>query len=278
MLPTDKVTYTSRDGVAWVTLNEPESLNRLDRGPGSLGEQLLSRLAQADADSDVRCVVVSGAGTTFSSGGAPSGISGADPIRWFEFLEDNAEANRKIREMKKPTIGAINGLCLGAALVMATHLDILVAVDSARFGLIETRFGSTGAQTLVYHVGPQWAKLLAISGEIIGAAKAKEIGLVLEVFPPDVFLTRVADLARRVAAMPPDAVMINRRVINAAMDLMGWMVQTHVAAALNTIANSTSHRATDASGRVLAEVLAQEGWQAYKAARDAAFEPPWLNA
>ena len=277
MSRTDKVTYGCRDGVAWVTLNEPEALNRIDHGRGSLGEQLSGCLAWADADSDARCIVVSGAGRAFSSGGSPSGITGADPVRWFEFLEDNAEANRRIRALNKPTIGAINGICLGAALVMATHFDILVAAESARFGLIETRFGSTGAQTLVYHVGPQWAKILALSGELISASKAKEIGLVAEVFPVGIFHERVADLARRIAAMPADAVMINRRVINTAMDLMGWTMQTHVAAALNTIANATSHQAKSSRGRVLSDVLAEEGWEAFKAERDAAFEPPWLD-
>jgi enoyl-CoA hydratase/carnithine racemase len=277
MPKTDKVTYECRNGVAWITLNEPGVLNRIDQGPGSLGECLSSCLDRADADFEARCIVVTGAGRAFSSGGSPSGISGSDPLRWFELLENNAEANRRIRALRKPTIGAVNGICFGAALIMATHLDILVAGESAQFGLIETRFGSTGAQTLVYHVGPQWAKILALSGELISAAKAKEIGLVAEVCPDEGLSARVADLARRIASMPSDGVTINRRVINAAMDLMGWTMQTHVAAALNAIANSTSHDARSSNGRALFDVLAQEGWLAFKSERDAAFEPPWLG-
>jgi enoyl-CoA hydratase/carnithine racemase len=265
------------DGVATVTLNEPQVLNRINHGPGSLEDEYLTALTLADDDDAVRCIVVTGTGRAFSAGGDTQGIPADDPAAWHRFLESNVQANERIRALRTPTIGAINGLCYGAGLVMATHLDLLVAVEHARFGLIETRFGSTGAHTLPYLVGPQWAKFLAITGEIISARKAKEIGLVLEVFPPASFVDKVYDLASRVAAMPHDAVVFNRRVVNEAVSNMGWERQMRVATALNVIPNLLAGEATNAEGRNLRQVFHEEGWEAYKHARDAAFEPPWLE-
>jgi len=263
--------------VGLITLNEPSLLNRIDHGPGSIEEEFLDLMEQWDRDPGVRCIVVTGAGRAFSSGGDVSGTPVDDPPAWHRFLEDNVHSNRRIRELNTPTIGAINGLCLGAGFVLATHFDMLVASDEARFGLIETRFGSSGAHTLTYVVGPQWAKFLALSGEIITADTAREIGLVLRTFPATEFLERTLDLARRVAAMPHEAVVFNRRVVNAAVSLMGWEAQMGYSAALNTITNSVSRGARNGEGKVLSEVFREEGWTAFKKARDQAFEPPWLE-
>jgi enoyl-CoA hydratase/carnithine racemase len=274
----EHILYEVRDGVALVTLNDPEKLNVIDHGPGSMADDLLRALAIADADPDVRCVVLSGAGRAFSAGGHTAGGEPLEsPVEWYEFLEGNTRETDEIRSMRKPTIGAINGICYGFGLILATHLDMLVAVDTARFGLIETRFGSTGVQTLPFLVGPQWAKFLALTGEIITANKAKEIGLVLEVFPAETFEEKTLDLARRVAAMPKEGVMFNRRVVNSALMVMGWAVQRDFALALNTLTNLHVRDARAADGRVLSEVMRSEGWKAFKTARDAPFETPWLG-
>jgi enoyl-CoA hydratase/carnithine racemase len=152
-----------------------------------------------------------------------------------------------------------------------------VAVEGARFGLIETRFGSTGAQTLPFLVGGQWAKFLALTGELITAHRAREIGLVLEVFPENEFRGKVMDLARRVAAMPHDGVVLNRRVINHALDVMGWNEQRDYAIALNTVTNQMVRSARASDGRLLVEIRENEGWEAYKRARDEPFSDPWLS-
>ena len=127
-------------------------------------------------------------------------------------------------------------------------------------------------------VGPQWAKFLAISGELIDAHKAKEIGLVLEVIPHEQFGDKVQDLGRRIASMPPETVMLNRRLINGAMEIMGWTQQKQLTIALNAISNSVMDRAATPDGRVLSEILRDEGWKAFKEARDEPFEEPWLEA
>lgn len=270
------VTWRARNGVATITLNRPERLNAIDHGPGSMQRNVIEALERADRDPDIRCVVITGAGRAFSSGGMLHGGARETGVDWYWFMSENSADNERIRELRKPVIGAINGICYGAALMMAVHFDILIAADTARFGLIETRFGADGVDLLAYHVGPQWAKFLALSGDLIPAKKAKEIGLVLEVFPEATFETKVQDLARRIASMPPDAVMLNRRVVNSAMDMMGWKQQRLVADALNAVTNTVVKEQRAADGRLFSELMAA-GWSEYKQARDAPYTPPWLD-
>lgn len=269
--------YSVTEGVATFTLNRPDRLNAMDHGPGSLQRELVDALERADEDDEVRCSIVTGAGRAFSSGGE-LGAAGRlnSSSDWYWFLRQEDEDNERIRRLRKPTIGAINGMCFGAALIMAAHFDILVASDAARIGLIETRFGGTGVDVLAYHVGPQWAKFLALSGELLTAEKAQEIGLVLAVIPQAVFADKVADLGRRIASMPPAAVAMNRRVVNGVMDHMGWGSQKDLAMALNSVANGDLPQAAAADGRLFSE-LKEQGWAAFKQARDEPFRVPWLD-
>ena len=250
----------------------------MDHGPGSMQRQVVDEIARAHADPDVRCVVVTGAGRAFSSGGMMgSGAGHPETVReWLSFLDVEDDDNERIRDIGIPVIGAINGLCYGAGLMMAVHFDILVAAQSARFGLIETRFGSVGADVLTYLVGPQWAKFLALSGELIDSRTAQEIGLVLAVVEDHALRARTQDLARRVASLPPESVELNRRLLNAALNHQGWNSQKATARALNAITNSLQHEALAANGRKFTDLM-KDGWPAYKAARDEPFSPPWLQ-
>jgi enoyl-CoA hydratase/carnithine racemase len=277
--PTEpRLLYAVSDGVATVTLNRPARLNAIDHGPGSLQRELVETLERADADPDVRCMIVTGAGRAFSSGGelgaAADLLSSTD---WYWFLHQEDVDNERIRHLRKPVIGAINGLCFGAGLIMAVHFDFLVASDRARFGLIETRYGGTGVDVLAYHVGFQWAKFLSTTGELIDAPTAQQIGLVVAVVPDAAFAEKVSDLARRVASMPEVAVASNRRVVNGAMEHMGWTAQKEHALALNAVANGVGREARAADGRRFSDLLS-EGWEVFKEARDAPFRPPWLSS
>ncbi|WP_294569998.1 enoyl-CoA hydratase/isomerase family protein [uncultured Arthrobacter sp.] len=275
--PPRLVRYERVGRVAVVTLDNPDKLNVIDHGPDSMAAQLLDALRTADDDDDIGCIVLTGQGRAFSAGGGLGGMARTSPADWYAFIEGNAAETQAIRSLRKPTIGAINGICYGFGLILATHLDMIVASAEARFGLIETRIGSTGAQTLPYLVGPQWAKFLALSGEIISAQTARDIGLVLQIFPHDTFRAKVMDLARRVSEMPAEAVVLNKRVINSAMDLMGWETQRNLSTAINTVTNMASVDARSADGRRFADIMRDEGWSAYKAARDEPFTPPWLD-
>ena len=271
------VLYSVMDGVATITLNRPAQLNAITHGPGSMQAEIVQRLTDADLDDDVGCVVVTGAGRAFSSGGLTGAV---DPpqngLDWYWFLADEDIDNERIRELRKPVIGAINGLCYGAAMMMAAHFDFLVASTEARFGLIETRFGGTGAEALNYLIGPQWAKFLALTGELITARKAKEIGLVLEVVAPEQLSAKAQDLGRRIASMPRNTMIMNRRMINAGMNASGWRAQKEAGLAFNAVVNScfAEHRAWN--GERFADLMKND-WKAYKEVRDGPFKTPWLD-
>lgn len=271
------VLYSVEDGVATITLNRPQQLNPISHGPASMQRAIVDRLEEADADDSVGCVVITGAGRAFSSGGDYGSNRKLETgLDWYWFLTEEDLDNEKIRELRKPVIGAINGLCYGAAFMMALHLDILIAASDARLGLIETRFGGTGAEALNYLVGPQWAKFLALSGELITAQKAKQIGIVLEVVDPDALLSKAQDLGRRIAAMPRQTMIMNRRMINAQMNMTGWRANKDAGLAFNAATNScgAEHRAWN--GELFADLLKQD-WKRYKQIRDAPFQPPWLE-
>lgn len=272
------VLYNVADGVGTITLNRPSQLNPISHGPNSMQRSIVDLLVQADADDSVGCIVITGAGRAFSSGGdVANGVPPETGLDWYWFLTEEDVDNERIRELRKPVIGAINGLCYGAAFMMAAHFDILIASSEARLGLIETRFGGTGAEALNYLVGPQWAKFMALSGELITAAKAKEIGLVLEVVPPTALAARTHDLARRIAAVPRDTMIMNRRMINTGMNLSGWKAQKEAGIAFNAATNSCfrEHRAWN--GDRFTD-LQKQGWKHYKEVRDAPFKESWFDA
>lgn len=272
------ILYETENRIAIITLNRPERLNAMDHGAGSMQREIIEALTLADADADIGCVIVTGAGPAFSSGGYMTSDHPPpeNAVDFLEFLRQEDHDNEKIMKLSKPVIAAVNGICYGAALMLVAHVDFVIASDKARFGLIETRFGGMGVDVLAYLVGPQWAKFLALTGEIISAEKAKEIGLVLTVVPHADLDRKTRDLARRVASLPRTAMLLNRRIVNLTLDQMGWHGQKQAALAMNAIASSVLSSQTDLNGRTFS-ALREEGWAAYKTARDAPFEPSWFD-
>jgi enoyl-CoA hydratase/carnithine racemase len=265
-------------GVATVTMNRPDRLNALGY---ELRCQLHSALTALDRDDAVRCVVLTGAGRAFSSGADISG--GAGPggsiLNWYRFGQNpyGHEADVDVRAMDKPVIAAVNGLCYGAGLIHAAECDLVVAAESARFCMIEARMGNGGSHILPYRIGPQWTNFLMFTGEVISARRAKEIGLVLEVVPDDELLAQAQDLARRVAAMPRHAVMFSKKQTNGTLDMMGFLANQTFSLPNQAILNYLAKDAEAPDGRRLHDILAQEGFAAFKAARDAVHADPWLK-
>ena len=271
----EPVLYEVRDKVAIVTLNRPEILNALDE---QLRATLLQVLHKAEDDTEVRAIVLTGSGRAFSSGARlGTGKPRETAADWYASHEHNDRWATAIRELRTPTVAAVNGICYGAGLILAAHCDLLLAAEDTRFSLMEARMGSAGAAVLPYLIGPQWTKFLILTGEILNAHKAREIGLVLEVTPPDRLQDRALDLARRIAAMPPIGVMLNKRGVNATLDVMGWSTNVGFQRSHAAVTDAMLKHATGTDGRLLRDVLREEGWQAFKAARDSAFEPPWLE-
>ena len=272
-----RIRYEIAQGVAHIILAEPDRLNALGVGPGSNRQEIADALAQADADDAVGCILIRAEGRAFCGGGDLSGAPGTQtPIDEFNFIRELDRFTSAVAGTAKPIVGAVNGLCLGAGLGFAAQCDILLAADDARFGLIEGRIGQPGATDVVPAIGPMWAKFMILTGEMIDAFRAKEIGLVLEIAPASDLLERATDLGVRIASVPRESAILNKACISAIDSAQGRLAGRLAGRAfdLSTKAQGRSAKAPD--GRSFEDIVKQDGVSGLKAARGQQFTGSWL--
>jgi E-phenylitaconyl-CoA hydratase len=214
------ITLAVADRVATVTIDRPEKLNALD--PAHL-LGLRARLAEVDADPEVRVTILTGAGDRAFCVGADltaarSAEAGVAEALGLD-LEGSAERGLYVRlfnlgtlDLKKPLIAAVNGYCLGGGLELALQCDLLVAADTAAFGLPEVVVaslpGGGGVPNLLRAVPRAVAMRMLLTGERIDAARAHAIGLVSDVFPAATLAEDTQRLARQIAGNGPLAVQL----------------------------------------------------------------------
>jgi enoyl-CoA hydratase/carnithine racemase len=274
----DHVQYAVADGVAEVRLNRPEVRNVLSSGPTGTRAQILHAIARAEADPEVGAVVVTAAGSSFCAGGDLTGGTPRETaLQDAEFLDEADAFHRALRSTSLPVIAAVQGHCLGAGLLLAASCDLVVSAASATFGLPEGRLGLVGASYLVPVIGRQWAKFLILTGEAVGAGKAREIGLVLTVVPDDDLAARALELARRLARMPREGLLLNKRAVDAAADLGGDEAARAAGLAHDAVTLAMAKHATAPDGRTFRSIIASEGMAGLKAAREAQYTDPWLT-
>jgi enoyl-CoA hydratase/carnithine racemase len=266
------------DGVVEVVLNRPETLNAISGRRGGMRDQLLHAIGAAEDDADTGCVVLRGAGRAFSGGGDVTGNERRErPEQDEQFLRSAAEFHERVRASAVPIVAAVHGYCLGAGLTLAASCDFVIAGEGARFGFPEGRIGFAGASAVVPIVGRQWAKFLMITGELLTASQARKLGLVLTVERDEELAQRALDLAARIARMPREAVLLNRRAIDATADAAGETAGRAAALAADTLTTSRAAHATAPDGRTFRSIIDEEGMNGLKAARDAQFSEPWLR-
>lgn len=279
-----KTLYEVRDGVAHIILNRPDRLNALDFGPGSIREEILVALERADNDLTVGAILVRGAGRAFCAGGdlnkVVEGQVLTEPTLESEraFMAMVASFDAGVRGTRKPLIAAVHGLCLGIGMSFVAQCDFVLAAEGTRFGLIEGRIGHPGALELVAVVGPAWAKFLMLTGEMIDARRAQDIGLVLCVIAPEDLILRATDLAMRIARMPRESVILNKTCINEITDAAGRAAGRRAGSPYEAITKFMSWQASAPDGRLFSDILRDEGMQEMKRARDLQYKESWLRA
>ena len=267
-------------GVATITLIRPDRLNALGIGPGSNREELLVALHEADADDQVGVILLNAAGRAFCGGGDLTGAAPREHVLDdYRFHEAAESFHEEMRRIHKPLIAAVNGLCLGAGLSLIAQCDLVIAADDAVFGLVEGRIGLTGASSIVHLVGAPWAKFLMLTGEMIDAVRAERIGLVLAVVPRDDLHDRSFELARRIAALPRESVLLDKAGIDRQVDAAGLAAGRVVAQAMDPITTAMGRlaRAPAPDGRLFRDILKSEGIEGLKRARDLQYREPWLE-
>lgn len=198
---------TKENGVAWLTLNRPERLNALSAEMTAGLADALHRLA---TDRDVGCIVITGAGRGWCSGGDVKSMEsrGRD-----QTVEDRVEGLRRshqlpllMRNCPKPIIAAINGPVAGAGLGLALAADLRIAGKSARFGTAFVRIGHSGdyggTWSLTRLVGTAKARELYLLGDVIDADEAFRLGIVNRLVDDAVLRDEAMTLARRLADGP----------------------------------------------------------------------------
>ncbi|HEY1906048.1 MAG TPA: enoyl-CoA hydratase-related protein [Myxococcaceae bacterium] len=206
---------------ATVTVDRPKSLNALDTRTLQELEKIAGDLALR---SDVRGVVVTGAGEkAFVAGADIAEMNGMDADRARHFGALGQRVMDAISALPFPVVAAVNGFALGGGCELALACDFIYASENARFGLPEVSLGVLpgfgGTQRLTRLLGRARAKELIFTGDMIDAAKAKEIGLVLDVVPLPKLLGHARAALERVAKKGPLAVRRAKEAIDRGADL-----------------------------------------------------------
>lgn len=274
----DELRYAKQGAIAEIVLNRPEVLNAISARPGGTRDQIMWALSDAESDESIGCVVLRGEGSAFCGGGDLTGNTPRErPIDDMEFLERADQIHDHLRGSRLPVLAAVHGYCLGAGVSLAAACDVVIAADDARFGFPEARIGLVGASPVVGLIGRQWAKFLMLTGELLSAEQARAIGLVLAVEPAGELVDRVMNLADRIARMPREGILLNRRAIDAVADAAGDADGRRAALAHDAITLSMAGEATAPDGRRFRAILDTEGMAGLKAARAAQYTEGWLR-
>jgi enoyl-CoA hydratase/carnithine racemase len=201
------------NGVVTLTLNRPEKKNAMN---GTMFGELLTVFREIDASSSARVLVITGAGDAFCSG-ADLADRGKDTRPTLVRLHWVADIALALHRIPKPVIAKVNGIAVGAGLNLALGCDLIVASEQARFSEIFARRGLSidfgGSWLLPRLVGMHRAKELALFADIISAKEAADMGLVNRVVPAARLDAFVTDWADRLAAGPPLALSMTKRLL-----------------------------------------------------------------
>jgi enoyl-CoA hydratase len=212
---------STREGrVAILTINRPDKLNALNE---EVRVELLAALAEIETDEAVGAVVITGSGEKSFIAGADIGeFAGRSPFDQ-RFAMRSPRIFDVMASFPKPVIAMINGFCLGGGCELAMSCDLRIASDKARFGQPEINLGlipgGGGTQRLPRLVGMGHAMRLILSGDMIPAAEAKEIGLADLVFPAEELRAKTLELAQKIASKSPLTLKVAKEALRASEKL-----------------------------------------------------------
>lgn len=217
-------------GVATVVLNRPDRLNAINN---ELLDDLVAILDELELDTEVRVIVLTGAGRGFCAGldlkgfGRVPGTEGLGaPLATMLTQQKIAAAMMRLRGVRKPVIAAVNGAAAGGGLAFVCHCDVRIAARSARFNAAFVRIGLSGCDQGVSWVLPRLvgagkAHLLMLTGRLIDAEEACRDGLVVEVVDDDALRARAYEIADEIARNSPLGVWMTKEVMWAALEIPG---------------------------------------------------------
>jgi enoyl-CoA hydratase/carnithine racemase len=209
------VSAETRGAVGLARLDRPEARNALS---GELMEELASICERWDDDAEIRCIVIAGGDDWFAAGGDIKAMAKRTLAE--TLTTPSARFWPRLAALRTPLVAAVSGYALGGGCELALACDMIVASETAEFGQPEILLGiipgGGGTQRLARVMGKQRAMELVLTGRRIGAAEARELGIVTRLAPPDGWLDAAVELAATVAERPPLAVRLGKQAVLAA--------------------------------------------------------------
>ena len=205
-------------GAALVRLHRPEALNALNT---QLLEELMACLDVLESEPEIGAIVLTGSERAFAAGADIKEMAGKSYAEMFRADYFTAFADR-VERVRKPLIAAVAGYALGGGCELAMMCDFIIAADTAKFGQPEINLGVApgigGTQRLARAVGKAKAMDLILTGRQMDAAEAERAGLVSRVVPVAELVETAMAAARKIAALSPLAVMMNKELVEAAFE------------------------------------------------------------
>lgn len=231
----ETIQYAVKDAIAFLILSRPARTNALN---ARMLDEINLAMDRAEADANVRVVVVKGAGATFSSGfdlkeqmeRQPSGFG-----QWQAILRRDFDAVMRFWHCPKTTIAAVRGPCLAGAFELSLACDMTIASETAFFGEPELKFGAgIVAMWLPWLVGPKIAKEIIFLGEDrLSAVRARELGIVNRIVPDEALDAEVDRVARHLAAIDPNLLKLSKRAVNQTIERQGLLDALEAALAID---------------------------------------------
>jgi enoyl-CoA hydratase/carnithine racemase len=236
----DLVLYDVADQIATITLNRPEAANA--QNPELL-HQLDACWTRAGEDRGVKVIILRGAGKHFSAG---HDLKGGDPNaseKWTVQRIYEIETvqyigySLKWRNNPKPSIAAVQGVCIAGGLLLAWPCDLIVAAENAKFSDPVAAMGIGGVE---YHghtweLGPRLAKEILFTGRAISAEEARAVGMVNRVVPLDELESATRELALEIAKKHPWALRMAKRAVNQTLDVQGFTTAVQAVFDIHTL-------------------------------------------
>ena len=238
----DFITYETLDDgrIARILLDRPEARNAQNRG---MLVELNEAFLRAEADDDVRVVILGGAGPMFTSGHDLGSKVSMDEVQNHQSWQENGgtrtgaerlmlqewhhyfENTRRWRNLRKITVAQVHGPVYAAGLMLMWACDLIVAADDVVFAdVVGTRLGMCGVEYFAHpwELGPRKAKELLLTGDSLSVDEAHQLGMVSKVFPAEDLPEQTLAFARRIAELPTMSALLTKEAVNQTVDNMGF--------------------------------------------------------
>ncbi|OCT53235.1 3-hydroxybutyryl-CoA dehydratase-like protein, mitochondrial [Cladophialophora carrionii] len=218
--------------VATITLNRPQHFNAID---SKLPSEIRAAVRLANADAKVHCIVIKGNGPGFCGGydlnltaeqavrgtteGSQDVSKGYDPLVDYQMMKEYTECYAELFRSHKPTIAQVHGAAVAGGSDIALSCDLVVMAEDARIGYTPTRvWGCPTTAMWTYRLGPEKAKRMLFTGDLVSGKEAESMGLVLKAVPANQLDHTVQLLADRIKTVPVNQLWMQKRVVNSIIE------------------------------------------------------------